>query len=72
MLVALPYAHFFIRITYFSLSLNILNFFGFEPWIILELLFNINGVATSENQMIIFKSLLMSYLIIKQNINGAE
>ena len=43
-------------------------FFGFEPQIIiiLKLFLHIDVVATSENQRIIFKSLLMSYFIIKK------
>ena len=50
----------------FLLSLIILKLFGFEPWIILNLLLQIEGTTKSENQKIIFKSLLMSNYIIKQ------
>ena len=45
----------------------LLNFLGFEPRIILKLFLNIEGITTSENQRILFESLLMSYFIIKQN-----
>ena len=62
----------YIRIRNFSLSFNILQFFGLEPQIILKVFLNIKVIATPENQKIIFKSLLMSYFIIKQNKSGAE
>ena len=58
---------FTIRTSNVSLSLDILNCFGFEPWIILKLFLNIEGVTTSEDQKIIFKSLLVSYFTLKQN-----
>ena len=61
------------RMPKFLLSLKkFLNFVGFERYIILKLLFNIKSVATSENQRIKFKSLLISYFILKQNKSGAE
>ena len=44
-----------------------LNFFTFEPWIILKSFLNTEGVTAFENQRIIFKSILMSYFITKQN-----
>ena len=42
----------FIRISHFSLSLNIHNFFVFEFWTIPKLFLNITGVTTAGNQMI--------------------
>ena len=56
---------------FFKASL-VITFFGFKPSIILKLFLNIEGVTTSENQRIIFKSLLMSYFIIKQKKSGTE
>ena len=49
-----------------------LIFFSFEPYIILKLLLNIEGVTTSEYQCIMLETLLMSYFLIKQNKCGAE
>ena len=48
------------------------NSSAFEPKIILKLFLNIEGVATFENGRVIFKFLLMSYLIIKQNKSSAK
>ena len=42
------------------------------PCIILKLFLNMEMVSTSENQRVIFKSLLMPYFIRKQNKSGAE
>ena len=44
--------HTFIGIRNFH-SRNILNFFGFEPWIIFRLFLNIEGVSMPETQRII-------------------
>ena len=64
---------FFIKIPKFLPSLDIPKFFfGFEPCIILELFLNIEGVTVSETQRIIFKSLLVSYFIIKPNQIGTK
>ena len=43
-----------------------LNISGFEPRITRKLFFNLKGVTLSENERNIFKSLLMSYFIMKQ------
>ena len=59
---------FFIRISNFSLSLNVLLFSIFS----LMLLLNFESVTTSENERIIFKALLMFYFIIKHYRDGAE
>ena len=68
----MPTTHFFQTIPNFSPSLKIINFFGFELYVILELFLNIEGVTAPENQRIICKSLLMSFFIIKQSKNEAE
>jgi len=65
--------HFFYKNTQVLPSLDIPKFFfGFEPCIILELFLNIEGVTVSETQRIIFKSLLVSYFIIKPNQIGTK
>ena len=45
----------------------LLNFLRFESWIFRKVFLNIERVTASENQRIIFKSLLISYFIIKHN-----
>ena len=49
-----------------------LVFLCFDPWIILKLLLNIEGVTTFDKPIIVLKSLSMSYFVIKQNNNKAE
>ena len=41
-------------------------FLNFEPLIILKLFLLIESVSSAQNQRMMFKSLLMSYFIIKQ------
>ena len=64
--------NFFVRIPNFSQSLNILKIFQFLALIILKLFLNIEDVATSENQRIVCKSLLMFYFIIMIKENKSE
>ena len=66
------FLHLFVEIFNFSLSPTFLIFFGFEPQIIRKLFVNIEGVIPPENKLIAFKSLLISYFIIKQAKSGAE
>ena len=58
---------FFERIPNVSLNISINIFIGFEPWIILKLFLNIEGLPMPQNQRIIFKSYMMCYFIIKAN-----
>ena len=74
-LAALNYkfiAHFFYKNTNIFAELYYSYFFYFEPLIILILFIYILCVTMSANQRIIFKSLLMSYFVIKQNKSAAE
>ena len=64
--------HFLHKNTIFLLSLSILNFLGFELWIILQLFLNIKGITKSEVQRIVFKSLFRFYFITKQNKSRIE
>ena len=61
-----------IRIPKFSPSLNVLKFSDFEPRISIKLVPTTTGVTSSGHQRNIFKSLLMSYFIIKQNVSERE
>ena len=49
-----------------------LNFVGLVPLIIRKLFLDIEVVTMSENQRIIFKSILTSCFIINQSRSGAE
>ena len=68
----LPIHNFFVRISNFYWASMFLVFLCFDPWIILKLLLNIEGVTTFDKPIIVLKSLSMSYFVIKQNNNKAQ
>ena len=70
-LISMSSTHFFVRLPNFSLC-NILNFSGFEPKIILTIFLSVKGVTLLGSGRNIFKSLFMSYFIIKQIRRGTE
>ena len=66
------YTLFFKKNTKFFHALIVLKCSRFVPQIVLKLFLSVKGVDWSGNEMNIFKSLLMSYLITKQIKRGPE